>query len=88
MHRLDVASTTGRPFVMTSSHDGQLLSDAVRDWAARHGHPFRLRLTGPAGGAYRRGEGGEEFVLDALDFGRLLSGRGRADGLLATRIVF
>lgn len=88
MHRLDIARTTGRPFVTTSSHDGQLLSDAVRDWAARHGRPFRLRLTGPAGGAYRRGEGGEELILDALDFGRLLSGRGRGDGLLATRIVF
>ena len=37
---------------------------------------------------YRRGEGGEELFLDALDFGRLLSGRGRGEGLLATRIVF
>lgn len=88
MHRLDIAGATGKPFVTTSSHDGLLLSDAVRDWAARHGRPFRLRLTGPAGGAYRRGEGGEETVLDALDFGRLLSGRGRGNGLLATRIVF
>jgi hypothetical protein len=58
------------------------------DWAGRHGRSFRLCLTGPAGGACRGGEDGEEFVLDALAFDRLLSGRGRGDGLLATRIVF
>lgn len=88
MHRLDIARTTGRPFEVSSNHDGQLLSDAVRAWAGRHGRPFRLHLTGPAGGDYRRGEGGEELVVDALEFGRLLSGRGRGEGLLATRIVF
>jgi uncharacterized protein (TIGR03083 family) len=88
MHRLDIARSTGRPFEVSANHDGRLLSDAVRDWAGHHGRPFRLHLTGPAGGYYRRGEGGEEVILDALEFGRLLSGRGRGEGLLATRIVF
>jgi uncharacterized protein (TIGR03083 family) len=88
MHRLDIARSTGRPFEVSANHDGRLLSDAVRDWAGHHGRPFRLHLTGDAGGYYRRGEGGEEVILDALEFGRLLSGRGRGDGLLSTRIVF
>jgi len=88
MHRLDIARSTGRPFEANANHDGRLLSDSVRDWADRHGQPFRLHLTGPAGGDYWRGESGEELSLDALEFGRLLSGRGRGDGLLATRIVF
>jgi uncharacterized protein (TIGR03083 family) len=88
MHRLDIARTTGKPFEVSANHDGRLLLDAVRAWADRHRRPFRLHLTGPAGGDYGRGEGGEELVLDALEFGRLLSGRGRGEGLLATRIVF
>jgi hypothetical protein len=88
MHRLDIASTTGRTFEMTTEHDGLLLADAVRDWAGRHGQPFRLQLTGQGGGDYRLGEGGAELVLDGLEFGRLLSGRGSSDGLLAARVVF
>lgn len=88
MHRLDVARATGRPFEVTGDRDGRIVADAVRDWAARHGRPFRLHLTGPAGGDYLRGEGGDDLVLDGLDFGRVLSGRRQGEGLLATRIVF
>ena len=88
IHRVDIARATGRPFVATADQDGRLLADAVRDWATRFQSPFRLHLTGPAGGDYRRGQGGDELELDGIEFGRLLSGRGKGDGLLSSRIVF
>lgn len=49
---------------------------------------FQLRLTGLAGGDYRRGDGGDTLELAAVEYGRLLSGRGSGDGLLSSRIVF
>lgn len=88
MHRVDVARATGRELVLTPEHDGRLIADAVRDWASVHGRPFRLRLTGIAGGLYASGDGGEKHELDAVEFMRLLSGRGSGAGLLATRVVF
>jgi hypothetical protein len=60
----------------------------VAEWAGRHGRPYRLRLTGPAGGEWTAGEGGEELELDAVDFCRLLSGRGSGPGLLAQQVPF
>jgi uncharacterized protein (TIGR03083 family) len=88
VHRLDIARATGRPFEATADHDGRIVTDAIREWASRHASPFRLRLGGPAGGNYQYGGGGEELALDALEYGRLLSGRGPGEGLLATRVVF
>jgi len=88
IHRVDIARATGMPLEETSGHDGRLLADVVRDWATRFQTPFRLRLTGPAGGSYRRGQDGEELELAAVEFGRLLSGRGNGDGLLGSRVVF
>ena len=88
MHRLDVARATGMAFEETADHDGVILADAVRDWAGRHGQSFQLVLSGPGGGYYRRGERGQELAVSSLEFGRLLSGRGAGEGLLATRIVF
>ena len=58
----------------------------MREWAGRHGQPYTLELTGPAGGAW--GTGGERITLDALDFCRVVSGRGEATGLLATAVPF
>jgi hypothetical protein len=47
-----------------------------------------LRLTGPAGGTWARGEGGPVIETDAVEFCRVLSGRGHADGLLAVQVPF
>ncbi len=60
------------------------------DWAAGHGAEFDLTLDGPAGGAHRRGTGGTELQLDAVEFCRIVSGRhlGAARGLLATGVLF
>lgn len=88
MHRLDIARSTGRHFVITADHDGRIVADAVREWAGRHGRDFRLDLAGPAGGRYVAGERGELIEIDAVEFLRCLSGRRAGEGLLATRIVF
>ncbi|MGY1813037.1 maleylpyruvate isomerase family mycothiol-dependent enzyme [Blastococcus sp. SYSU D00820] len=88
MHRVDLARATGRPLELTPGHDGVLVADVVAEWAGRHGRPFRLTLTGPAGGTWSAGEGGEAHELDAVEFCRLLSGRGTGPGLLAEQVPF
>jgi len=89
LHRVDVCRATGRDLVLTPEHDGRIVSDVVADWASRHGQPFHLRLTGPAGGRFVAGSGaGPHIELDAVEFCRVLSGRERGDGLLATPVIF
>jgi uncharacterized protein (TIGR03083 family) len=88
MHRVDVARATGRALELTPAHDGVLVADVVREWAERHGRPYRLRLTGPAGGTWSAGTDGEEVEIDAVEFCRLLSGRGTGSGLLAQPVPF
>ena len=88
MHRTDVCRATGREPYLTAGHDGVLVADVVAEWAARHGRPYRLRLTGPAGGSWASGADGEEIELDAVEFCRLLSGRGQGSGLLAEQVPF
>ncbi len=88
MHRIDITRATGRPMVLTADHDGRIVADAVAEWASRHGKPFTLVLGGPAGGSYARGEGGEHLELDAVEFCRILSGRGTATGLLTQEVPF
>jgi uncharacterized protein (TIGR03083 family) len=88
MHRVDICRATGQPMELSGEHDGRLVADVVADWARRHGRPFTLRLDGPAGGSFTAGEGGPEIGLDAVEFCRILSGRGSGDGLLATRVPF
>ena len=89
MHRIDISRAVGREPELTPEHDGVLVADVVGEWAARHGQPYRLRLTGPAGGDWRSGERPvEELELGAVEFCRLLSGRGRGDGLLSTAVPF
>jgi uncharacterized protein (TIGR03083 family) len=93
MHRLDLARATGRAPELTEEHDGVLVADVVAEWARRHGQPYRLELTGPAGGRWTSGTGGEEITADAADFCRIVSGR-RSDsgstgvGLLAVQVPF
>jgi uncharacterized protein (TIGR03083 family) len=88
LHRIDICRATGKDPVLTPGHDGRILADVAADWARRHGQPFTLTLTGPAGGTFRAGEPGPELELDAVEFARILSGRGRAPGLLATAVPF
>lgn len=88
MHRVDVCRATGRDLRLTPEHDGVLVADVVAEWAQRHGRPYRLRLTGPAGGEWSSGTGGEELELDAVEFCRVLSGRGSAPGLLSQQVPF
>jgi uncharacterized protein (TIGR03083 family) len=91
MHRVDICRAVGREPQLTPAHDGALVADVVAEWAARHGQPYRLRLTGPAGGEWSSGTETtrrEEIELDAVEFCRLLSGRGSATGLLAQEVPF
>ncbi|QGN59461.1 maleylpyruvate isomerase family mycothiol-dependent enzyme [Nostocoides sp. HKS02] len=75
MHRMDICRATGRAPALTPDHDGFLVADVVQEWADRHGRPYQLHLTGPAGGRFSKGNDGPELTLDAIDFCRVLSGR-------------
>ena len=88
MHRADISRATGAGHVLTAEHDGVLIADVVAEWGTRHGQPYRLHLSGPAGGAWESGDGGPLIETDAVEFCRLLSGRSHADGLLATEVPF
>jgi uncharacterized cupin superfamily protein len=88
MHRIDLVRATGAEHVLTAEHDGVIVADVVAEWGRRHGRPYTLHLTGPAGGLWSNGSGGQELELDALEFCRILSGRGHGEGLLATEVPF
>ncbi|WP_197025348.1 maleylpyruvate isomerase family mycothiol-dependent enzyme [Nocardioides sp. URHA0032] len=91
MHRSDIAQALGRPMKLTREHDGVVVADVVAEWALRHGQPFDLILTGPAGGRWTSGASGasgEAISLDAEQFCRILSGRGSGAGLMATFVPF
>lgn len=93
LHRMDIARATGRDPGLRPDVDGPIVADVVAEWAARHGEPFELALTGPAGGQYRQGDGGPRLELDAVEFCWILSGRGEPDAgdgaeLLRTRVLF
>ncbi|MDQ1719027.1 MAG: hypothetical protein QOE89_2980, partial [Pseudonocardiales bacterium] len=75
MHRIDITRATGAAHLLTAEHDGVLIADIVIEWAERHGQPFSLNLTGPAGGRWTVGTGGPQLELDVVDFCRALSGR-------------
>jgi uncharacterized protein (TIGR03083 family) len=83
MHRVDITRVTGTVLELTAEHDGRLVADMVSDWASTHADPFLLELTGPAGGTFIRGEPPAPTRVDAVEFLRVVSGRGRGEGLLA-----
>lgn len=87
LHRIDIARATGRALDLGVT-DRRIVEDVVREWAGRHGQPFALTLTGPAGGRFRQGDGGVELERDAVGFCRVLSGREHGEGLLATGVLF
>lgn len=88
MHRIDTSRACGAELVLSRDHDGVLVADVVREWAGRHGMPYRLELTGPAGGSYSSGGDAELHTLDALQFVRILSGRAPGAGLLDVLVPF
>lgn len=90
MHRVDAADATGRELVLTDDHDGRIVADVVAEWARRHGRPFDLTLTGPAGGHYTAGgeATAQAIELDAVEFCRTLAGRRDGAGLMATIVPF
>ncbi|MEV0298765.1 maleylpyruvate isomerase family mycothiol-dependent enzyme [Nocardia sp. NPDC050710] len=89
MHRIDLSRATGHALVLTADHDGRIVDDVVREWAGRHGRPYRLIPTGPAGGTWSAPAAPDDALeFDAIEFCRILSGRGQADGLLATVVPF
>jgi uncharacterized protein (TIGR03083 family) len=82
MHRVDISRAAGADLVLTLEHDGRLVADMVSDWASTHVDPFVLELTGPAAGVFVRGDAAPTRV-DAVEFLRIVSGRGSGDGVLA-----
>ncbi|HEX6196748.1 MAG TPA: maleylpyruvate isomerase family mycothiol-dependent enzyme [Jiangellaceae bacterium] len=90
MHTIDIARATDRRLDLGRSVDGRIVEDAVAEWARRHGQPFLLFLSGPAGGLFSQGDpaAGPRIDLDAVEFCRILSGRAHGTGLLTTRILF
>jgi len=81
-HRIDLTHAAGTTFDADAEHDGRIVADLVAEWAETHGEPFTLNLTGPAGGVYSSGEGGEHVEIDALEFCRTLAGRRTGTGVL------
>ena len=78
---------------LTPEHDGAFVADVVAEWAARHQQPCTITLTGPAGGAWTfngtgTGRDPATLELDAVEFCRILAGRGSGTGLLTTRVPF
>jgi uncharacterized protein (TIGR03083 family) len=88
MHRIDITDATGAELVHTADHDGVIVADVVAEWAARHGQPYELHLTGPAGGRWTSGSNGPKISMDTVDFCRSISGRAPAEGLLTTEVPF
>jgi uncharacterized protein (TIGR03083 family) len=88
MHRIDIVRATGADHVLTAEHDGVLVADVVAEWADRHGRPYDLTLTGPAGGHWSSGPDGERIEMDAVEFCRTVSRRRPGTGLLTTEVPF
>lgn len=88
LHRNDIAEATGRPFTVTSAHDGRIVEDVVREWAGKRDSPVVLNLTGSAGGCFEIGKDGEHISLDAVKFCKMLSGRIMGKTPVKERIAF
>lgn len=86
MHRIDIARAAGIEPELSAEHDGRIIADIVAEWSRRHGRPFTLTLTGPAGGSFHAGDGGPEQDVDAVEFARILSGRAEGPGVLRHKL--
>lgn len=85
-HRIDIAHATGRDLDLDTAHDGRILTDYIAEWAGTHERPFTLELTGPAGGKFRSGAGGEHIEMDDIDFVRILAERADGPGILQHKL--
>ena len=81
-HRMDIAAATGRPMDLDAEHDGRIVADVVAEWASYFDEPFALELTGPAGGSFTSGAGGESIQIDTLGFMTILAERAEGTGVL------
>lgn len=90
LHRVDLCRATGREFECTAEHDGVIVADVVREWGVRHGAPYRLVLTGSAGGDFAAPDvaAADVVEMDAVEFCRVVGGRASGAGLLATVVPF
>jgi uncharacterized protein (TIGR03083 family) len=91
MHRVDMSHALEQPLELSANHDGRIVADVVAEWARRHGKPFVLELTGPAGGTYAHEDespSAEHLAMDAVEFCRTLAGRVPAAGLLSVVVPF
>ena len=86
MHRIDICRAAGVSFGESADHEGHIVDDVVREWAARHGAAYRLELTGPAGGRWEEKGSGEQITMDALEFCRAVGGRAPHAGLLSVQV--
>jgi uncharacterized protein (TIGR03083 family) len=86
LHRIDIARAAGVEPELSAGHDGRIVAGILAEWAARHGAACTLTLTGPAGGEFRVGPGGEPRELDAVEFVRVLSGRAAGTGVLRRKL--
>lgn len=87
MHRLDICLATGAVPAATPDHEGVIVDDVVREWAARHGQPFRLELAGTAGGTWGDSDT-PPIAMDAFAFVRAVGGRAPTPGLLRHQVPF
>ncbi len=81
MHRVDIAHALGYGLDFDAEHDGRLMEDYVAEWASVYDVPFTLHLTGPAGGSFQKGNGGETVTIDAVEFLRTVAEREHGVGL-------
>jgi uncharacterized protein (TIGR03083 family) len=86
MHRMDIARAARTDPELTADHDGRIVADILAEWSGRHGQAYTLTLTGPAGGQFRGGGGGEHQTVDAVEFARILSGRADGPGVLRHKL--
>ncbi|MGY1632197.1 maleylpyruvate isomerase family mycothiol-dependent enzyme [Geodermatophilus sp. SYSU D01186] len=85
-HRVDITRAVGRPMTLTAGHDGRIVADIVAEWSQLHDDPFTLELAGAAGGTYTARGGAAPITLDAVEFVRILSGRGEGGGVLRHKL--
>lgn len=86
LHRIDLCDAIGSTPTLDEA-DGRIVGDVAVEWVRRHGQPVKLTLTGPAGGSLTAGNGGPELSIDAVEFGRVVSGRTAHDHPLMTQEV-
>lgn len=82
MHRVDIAFATDQPPAFDGVHDARIMADIVAEWSTTHCEAFDLTITGPAGGRFTSGAGGEVLEVEPVEFLRTLTGRAEGAGIL------